>query len=268
MEVDASQIDGNWIDLAGWRVLCLGETGSTNQDALRLIHQEKGEFVLWAKHQTAGQGRENRQWHSRADSSLTFSVVLRPTVRERPFLGQFTALAALALTDWLEEACGLEAEIKWPNDVLIREKKVCGLLIEISWKSAAIEALILGMGINLRDGAFEGAGQLRFPATSLQAEGCRIDPPQDILGELLGFLCQRRKQIGSNLLIDEWNQRLAFKGEFRLIRHYQGKTEMLCPVSLNPDGSLNAIDQTGRMRVVQSAEFTSSESTLEPPSSS
>lgn len=268
MEVVASHSDENWINLAGWQVLCLEETGSTNQDAMELSYQKPGEFVVWSRHQTAGKGREDRQWYSHQDCSLTFSVVLRPDDEERQFLSRFTALGALALADLLKEACGLEAEIKWPNDVLISGKKISGILTETTWSGAAIDTLIMGVGVNLRDEAFEEtASQLRFPATSLQAEGCRIDSSQEFLEKLLDFVCKRREQIGSTRLIDEWNERLAFKGEFRLIKQYQGKTEMLCPVSINPDGSLNVRDQSGHTRVIQSAEFSASRSASEPSSS-
>jgi BirA family biotin operon repressor/biotin-[acetyl-CoA-carboxylase] ligase len=253
----SSQV-GNWINLAGYDVFVLEETGSTNDDAKNYSEQIADEFVVWAKHQTAGRGREDRHWQAAEGCSLTFSVLLRPIEKEKEFLSRFTALGALALTDLLSSAYALEAEIKWPNDVLIREKKVSGILTEITWCGSSIESIILGIGINLKDRAFTNAGKLRFPATSLEAEGINIESMQTLLEKLLVALQLRRQQLGSAQFLDDWNQKLAFKDKFMPLKQYQGKTEMLCPGSINPDGSLNARDQAGNWRVVHSAEFSAS----------
>ena len=253
----SSQV-GNWINLAGYDVFVLEETGSTNDDAKNYSEQIADEFVVWAKHQTAGRGREDRHWQATEGCSLTFSALLRPIEKEKEFLSRFTALGALALTDLLSSAYALEAEIKWPNDVLIREKKVSGILTEITWCGSSIESIILGIGINLKDRAFTNAGKLRFPATSLEAEGINIESMQTLLEKLLVALQLRRQQLGSAQFLDDWNQKLAFKDKFMPIKQYQGKTEMLCPGSINPDGSLVARDQAGNWRVVHSAEFSAS----------
>ncbi|HBO34190.1 MAG TPA: biotin--[acetyl-CoA-carboxylase] ligase [Anaerolineaceae bacterium] len=253
----SSQV-GNWINLAGYDVFVLEETGSTNDDAKNYSGQIADEFVVWAKHQTAGRGREDRYWQATEGCSLTFSVLLRPIEKEKEFLSRFTTLGALALTDLLSSAYALDAEIKWPNDVLIREKKVSGILTEITWRGSSIESIILGIGINLKDRAFTNAGKLRFPATSLEAEGINIESMQTLLEKLLAALQLRRQQLGSAQFLDDWNQKLAFKDKFMPIKQYQGKTEMLCPGSINPDGSLNARDQAGNWRVVHSAEFSAS----------
>lgn len=250
----------NWITLAGWDVLVLEETGSTNSDAKVLSTQIAGEFVVWAKHQTAGRGREDRQWQAAEGSSLTFTAVFRPIEKEKEFINQFTALGALALRDMLSGECSLEAEIKWPNDVLIHEKKVSGILTEISWSGSSIDSINMGIGVNLKPEAYANAGTLRFPATSLEEEGMRIDSVKKFLEQLLISLNQRRQQLGTAQFLEDWNQKLAFKNRFMPIKQYQGKTEMLCPGSINPDGSLNARDQAGNWRVVYSAEFSPSSS--------
>ncbi len=251
---------GKWIELAGWRVLVFDETGSTNDDSLALADSIEGEFVVWARHQTAGKGREDRQWHDRPGSSLTFSLLLSPTPDESRYLSRFTALAVLALCDFLEHAFQLQAEIKWPNDVLIQKKKVCGILSEIYWKGTLPEALVIGIGINLRDAAFEQVSDLRFPATSLEAEGFAQLDSLSFLEGLLYSLDQRRKQLPGDDFIQDWNERLAFKDEFVLIKQYQGKTEMLCPEKINLDGSLTVRDRSGKKLRLQSAEFSASSS--------
>lgn len=244
-----------WINLAGFEVLVLAETGSTNDDATIFSEQVDGEFAVWAKLQNAGRGRENRHWQAAQGCSLTFSLVLRPGENEIAFINQFTAMGALALADLLSSTYGLPAEIKWPNDVLIHGKKVSGILTEIIWSGSSLESIILGIGVNFKSEAFIQAGELRFPATSLEAEGVEIDSLQDFLKQLLFFLRQRRQQLGSAQFLEDWNQKLAFRNQFMPITQYQGKTEMLCPGSINADGSLNARNQAGELRVVYSSEI-------------
>lgn len=223
MNIEHKIKQGKWIELAGWRVLVFDETGSTNDDSLALADSIEGEFVVWARHQTAGKGREDRQWHDSPGSSLTFSVLLRPAPEESGHLSRFTALAALALCDLLEHAFQLQAEIKWPNDVLIHRKKVCGILSEIRWKGTLPQALVIGIGINLRDAAFEQVSDLRFPATSFEAEGFAELDSLTFLEGLLFSLDQRREKLPSDDFIQDWNERLAFKDEFVPINNIRVK---------------------------------------------
>ena len=246
---------GEWISLADWRVLKLAETASTNTDAKELADRVAGEFAVWAIKQNAGRGREDRQWQSSPKSSLTFSLLFRPNADEIKHLSLFTALGALSLVDLLEDEYQVKAQVKWPNDVLINNKKISGILLESVWSGSQIEALVLGIGVNLKNSAFGKENELRFPASSLEATGIVVEDLSQFLEKLIEKINLRRKLLGSQKFIDDWNESLAFKGQFMPIKQYQGKTEMLCPESINVDGSLNARDQAGRLRIIQSAEF-------------
>ena len=142
---------GEWISLSDWRLLKLAETASTNTDARELAGQIAGEFGVWAIKQNAGRGREDRQWQSSPKSSLTFSLLFRPNPDEIEHLSRFTALGALALVDLLKDEYQITAQIKWPNDVLIDSKKISGILLESVWSGSQLEALVLGIGINLKN---------------------------------------------------------------------------------------------------------------------
>ncbi len=246
---------GEWISLADWRVLKLAETASTNTDAKELAGEIAGELAVWAIKQNAGRGREDRQWQSSPMSSLTFSLLFRPNQAELDNISRFTALGALSLVDLLEHEYQIKAQVKWPNDVLIDSKKISGVLLETIWSGSQPEALVLGIGVNLKNSAFGNENELRFPASSLEAAGIVVEDLSQFLEKLIEKINMRRKLLGSQKFIDDWNASLAFKGVFMPIKQYQGKTEMLCPESINPDGSLNTRDQAGMLRIIQSAEF-------------
>ena len=249
-----------WMELAGWSVLFLRETGSTNDDCHRLAEEITGEFVVWAGHQKAGRGREERTWFDQPGSALTFSVLLRLKPEETACLGRFTALGALSIIDLLKTDFDLDAKIKWPNDVLIRDKKVCGILAELAWQGFLPQSLVLGIGINLTNRAFASAGELRTPATSLKAEGAPLTDPESFLEKLLEAIQRRRKTLGSDQFMHDWNANLAYKGQFVPFKQYQGKTGVFCPEYVNPDGSLTVSDQQGERFSLYSSEISGSSS--------
>lgn len=122
--------------------------------------------VVVAEHQRAGRGRRGRAWSDRPGESLLFSVLLLPTLASRD-VPQLSLLAAVAVAEAVEARTGLRAEIKWPNDLLLRGRKFAGLLPEAELEGPAVLRVMLGIGINV--------GQMAFPpelpsATSLALE--------------------------------------------------------------------------------------------------
>ncbi|MGM7775165.1 biotin--[acetyl-CoA-carboxylase] ligase [Arthrobacter sp. KNU-44] len=153
-------------------------TGSTNADLLRAVTTEPKEWgdlaVLTAEHQTAARGRLDRHWESPARSAISVSIVLRPVNSQGlPVPTQsyswLSLLGALALRETLLETAGLPAEIKWPNDVLVRGKKIAGILAQMGpMGDGSVPAVILGTGLNVT----LGEDELPVPtATSLLLEG-------------------------------------------------------------------------------------------------
>lgn len=134
-------------------------TGSTNADLLRAVTVEPKAWqdlaVLTAEHQTAARGRLDRIWEAPARSSVLVSIVLRPVNADgRPLPTQtyswLSLLAALALRDALLETAGLRAELKWPNDVLVRGKKIAGILAQLGpMGDGSVPPVILGTGLNV-----------------------------------------------------------------------------------------------------------------------
>jgi len=159
--LDAARLNGAlapWPDL--WReVRVVDETGSTNADLLAEAQAGAREgLVLVAEEQTAGRGRMGRRWISPPRRALTFSVLLRPAV-PAGLLGWVPLLAGVAVASALEHTAGVDARLKWPNDVLVDDAKIAGILAE-RWGSA----VVVGTGINV----LQQRGELPVPtATSL-----------------------------------------------------------------------------------------------------
>ncbi len=168
--------------------------------------------VVIAEQQTAGRGRQGRTWVSPPQSSIMVSVILKPALAPE-HLPRVTMLGALAVADVLRPLLGEALSLKWPNDVLIRGKKVCGILAESTWIGDRLAAVILGIGLNVRVN-FDGHS-LIYPATSLEAE---LGQPVNRL-DLLRSLLDR---------VDNW---AALLGEPLLDRHVArqpGYTRQAC----------------------------------------
>jgi len=159
--LDAARLNGALPSRPGlWReVRVVEETGSTNADLLAKARSGAGEgLVLVAEAQTSGRGRMGRRWISPPRRALTFSVLLRPAV-PGGLLGWAPLLAGVAVASALERTAGVDARLKWPNDVLVDGAKIAGILAE-RWGNA----VVIGTGINV----LQQRGELPVPtATSL-----------------------------------------------------------------------------------------------------
>jgi BirA family transcriptional regulator, biotin operon repressor / biotin---[acetyl-CoA-carboxylase] ligase len=154
----------------GKKVHYFNSVDSTNSTAyqLALDGAKEGEVVI-GESQEKGRGRLGRQWVSPPFLNLYLSVVLRPKIPPHQ-ASLITFMAAVAAAETIERHSGLIPTIKWPNDLLLREKKVAGLLNEIHSETDRIHFIILGIGVNLNMDAKEFPKDIRIQATSLKAE--------------------------------------------------------------------------------------------------
>jgi BirA family biotin operon repressor/biotin-[acetyl-CoA-carboxylase] ligase len=168
--------------------------------------------LIAADHQTAGRGRGKRKWFTPPNSALAFSLLLRPELPSEG-LGRFSGLGALAVCETLRLDYRLQAEIKWPNDVLLDGKKVCGILPETIWTGSQLDAVILGIGINLAPHAYPKDIPLLYPATSVEESlGRRVDDAAFLMA-VLAHLIEWHSRLDSPLFLAKWEQHLAFRGE-------------------------------------------------------
>lgn len=159
-----SRMNTEW---AGHPVHFFQELGSTNIQAKLEAEGGAAEGTLVvADMQTAGRGRRGRSWNSPAGTNVYFTLILKP-VYEPDKASMVTLVMALAVAEGIFGTCGLKAEIKWPNDVVVNGRKVCGILTEMSAEDGVINHVVIGVGVNV--------GLQEFPpeiasASSLQAE--------------------------------------------------------------------------------------------------
>ncbi len=223
--------------------------GSTNDEALLWAASGAPDLSLvYAEEQTAGRGRGGRRWFTPAGTALAFSLVLHPSPGAEPPVSFFSAVGALAVCETLR-AHGLDAEIKWPNDVLIRRRKVCGILSEAIWSGSTLESVVLGIGVNIRKEAVPPAEFLNFPATSVDGETVKRADRLALLVEMLAALIYWREHMTASFFLQTWEQRLAFRGEEVEVSLDTGERRVGVLDGLTREGGL-------RLRAAQGQTFT------------
>ncbi|MDD5370094.1 MAG: biotin--[acetyl-CoA-carboxylase] ligase [Anaerolineaceae bacterium] len=219
------------------------QVGSTNDLAREWIDQGASELALVvADEQTSGRGRFDRHWVTRPGAALAFSLITYPTPSERQWLGRVAPWGALGVADAIQQVTGLRAEIKWPNDVLLHRRKVCGILVEPIFRGDEVQGIVTGIGINVSPDALPPPHQTIFPATSLAGElGRPIDRWQLLRAILSGMLTWRPK-LDTDEFLRAWDERLAFKRE---------RVVLSSGYASQPDrtGRLLGIDARGLLRL-------------------
>ena len=164
------------------------EIDSTNRQAFRLALDgaREGEIVV-ADAQTRGKGRLNRVWQSPPGVNLYVSAILRPRI-EPATAPQITLMAGVAVAELLSGYCPDGVSIKWPNDVLIRGRKACGILTEMKASTGAVDFIILGIGLNVNMDREDFDDLLRGTATSLRIETGIAQDRLDVISRLFGFI--------------------------------------------------------------------------------
>lgn len=210
--------------------------GSTNDIALEWAKEGAPEFSLVvADEQSAGRGRLDRKWVTKPGKGLAFSLVLRPRSKERvPF---FSALGGIAVCNAMIQEFRLPATIKWPNDILVQDKKICGILAEAEWDEPP--SVVLGIGINVGKGSIPTSDQLNFPASTLENEiGHRVSRTL-VLAKVVKQLTLWRDRLETTEFFTYWNEHLSFVG----------KPVQVTLVGKKIDGILKGINAEGNLQI-------------------
>ncbi len=231
------------------------ETGSTNDDALAWADAGAGDWsLICADSQTAGRGRGKRRWVTLPGTALAFSLVLRPTQAETSVFPRFTALAALGLVQALG-SLGLQGQIKWPNDILLNQKKVAGVLVEASWQGTNAEAVVIGLGVNITPDGVPAPETTRYPAASVGRELGRDVDRWALLFDILKNMQSLRKDLAGQDFLNRWNEHLAFKNQWVNFR-MQGKDPQRFKVlGVKSDSQLSLLMEDGSMITAAAGEI-------------
>ena len=191
-------------------ILRFDSIDSTNTEALKHARQGADEgLCIIARQQTAGRGRHGRVWVSPKDAGLYFSIILRPKINPR-YLPLITLTSGVVVHDTLTEI-GLKPDIKWPNDILVKEKKICGILAEMTDTQKG-PAIVVGIGINLTSRNFPS--EFSDTATSIEAEKKQPLPVSELetlLVKYFGYFYEILNETrGPETMLAEWERRSTY----------------------------------------------------------
>jgi BirA family biotin operon repressor/biotin-[acetyl-CoA-carboxylase] ligase len=245
--------------------------GSTNDEACRWIDAGAPHRALVvADEQTAGRGRFQRQWITAAGSGLALSLILRSPPLDPQLVNRITGLGALAVAYALQIKYSLLAQIKWPNDILLDQRKAAGVLVEARWNGQNLEAVIIGIGINIASESVNPVNLpeigLNYPATCIEsALGHSVDSLEflhAILKEFFNWL----PRLSSQDFIRQWEDKLAYHDQWVQLsveNTAQSPHPETVPhpiqvgkvIGLTPDGSLKLLTRFGKLFTVQVGEI-------------
>jgi BirA family biotin operon repressor/biotin-[acetyl-CoA-carboxylase] ligase len=204
------------------RLFIRGEVDSTNDEIKRLgLHGSPDGTVLIADRQTSGRGRRGAKWVCPPGEALAFSVLVR-TPEPKALWPRLALAAGLAVAEALE-SYGIEAGIKWPNDVWVNGRKICGVLVE-----AEQDFAIIGIGLNVNPLAFPE--ELATTATSLAIETGHVVDRAEVLAAVLQRLERSRHMIGADFshLLQAIRERCVLTGKRIRLQAADGQREGFC----------------------------------------
>jgi BirA family biotin operon repressor/biotin-[acetyl-CoA-carboxylase] ligase len=239
------------------KILRFESLPSTNLEAARQAIAGAAEGVcVVAREQTAGRGRLQRHWVSPKNAGLYFSIIIRPQF-EQSIWPLLTLMAAVAVHDALLEACEIATDIKWPNDILVNDKKLCGILAE-TVETPQGRAVVVGIGINLTIGSLPP--ELESVATSVEAACNQKPDSQVVLDALVRALASRYEVLnradGPKEIIRQWCA-LSSYSEGKLVRVSENNESFVGTTrGLQRDGALRVETDNGEIRIVRAGDVT------------
>lgn len=246
-----NQLETVW---AGRTCLCFDTLDSSNDYGKELAKQQSvhGTLIV-TDSQTAGKGRRGRTWQSPKKSSIYMSLCLEPKLQTDHVAG-LTLVMALAVTEAVRKVTGCEPKIKWPNDIVLNGKKICGILTEMILKEESY-AVIIGVGINVNTDSFPE--EIKNTATSLKLETGKELPREPLIAAVMKyfelFYEQYEETSDLTLLKERYEDLLENKDrEVRVLdpqKPYTGVAK-----GITPAGNLVVICEDGTEKEVSSGE--------------
>jgi len=196
----------------GTNFIFYDEVDSTNEQLLKDTSISNHGTVLFADNQVKGRGRLDREWISEKNNSLTFSILLTENLSAN-VINLINLAASIAVAQSLENLYQLDVRLKWPNDVLVQTRKVCGILVESVSKGDTMERLVIGIGVNVNQPFFEG--KFNVPPTSIRKELGKVSSRERLIAEILNEFERILKKIKKDpsSVLNSWRSRCKMIGE-------------------------------------------------------
>lgn len=221
-------------EVIGRSFIYCDEVDSTNSLLLNSREFNTHGTVILAEHQKHGRGRKNREWYSNSGQNLTFSILLKGDFKQEQ-VNLINLGTAVSVAQALENLFQLNVELKWPNDILIQKKKVCGILLESTSKSDKLNKIVVGIGINVNQPTFPG--KFDIPPTSIRKEFHEEVSRERVLSEILNNF-ETIIELSENnpqKILDDWRSRCKMIGEkVKVIE--ESKTKFGVFVDIDTDG--------------------------------
>ncbi len=269
--MDQASLESTLADLHLPAIRYFDHLDSTNDEAWRWVESGAlhGALVV-ADEQTAGRGRLHRRWVTVYGSSLAFSLVLlAPPLTPAQFT-RLTGLGALSTCQALANLYSLPALVKWPNDILLEQRKTGGVLVESRWSGDQLSAVVLGIGINIAPSSISPEhlppAPLSMPVTCVEDSLGQVVDRLELLHGILQQLLSWLPRLASPEFIQAWESRLAYRQQWVEVTPgaevQPASLEAAQPgvtvgkvIGLSQDGSLELSTQAGKRVTVQAGEI-------------
>lgn len=239
--------------ILGKKIIHFDTIDSTNDYAKKIGNEESEGTVIISEEQTKGRGRLGRNWHSNLSEGIWMSIILKPNIvpYKAPFI---TLIAGASIVEALHKL-GVNAKIKWPNDIILNEKKICGILTELSAEIERINHIVLGIGINVK--TMEFSQEICDVATSLYKENyiiSRVDIVRNILLEFESMYLEYINNNSKEKVLDICRRHSAIIGkEIYTIRDEEKK--LVRCLDINEEGNLIIKRNDGSIKEIISGEI-------------
>ena len=222
-------------------IIELDETASTNTYLRGMTDAPHG-TVIAARRQSAGRGQRGNTWESEPDANLTFSILVRPAGIPPVKQMAISRAVSLAIVRWLDRYLpdGMEASIKWPNDIYVGDRKICGILIEHVLTAGRIERTVIGAGININQKAFSSDAPNPVSLTQLTGLTYPLDSMlREVCSDIIS-LVEAEDRAGGDLTATDYMSRLWRRDGYHPYRDAAGDFTARI-VDVAPDGTLTLL---------------------------
>ncbi|MGB9621539.1 MAG: biotin--[acetyl-CoA-carboxylase] ligase [Brevinematia bacterium] len=238
-----------------YNIIILDEVDSTNSFAISNIEKLQDRTVIIAKNQVLGKGRMGRSWISEKDKDITMSIILKPNI-QIDNLFKYIVYTSLAVFKSLKDFDIDDIFIKWPNDIIYKNKKLCGILIEttIQLETKVLESIVIGVGLNVNSKISE-----RIPTATSVSEILGFEVKRDVI--ISKILNNFENLLSSDFekTFNEWKERVAYIGKEIILSSIDGdkKCKLL---DVSKTGEIVVEEEGGTLKIYTSGEISLSSS--------